>query len=95
MAQVAGAGPLDALIVSSDGTTKRIGCGVRELDRDMDDRPALCFAGELVTETLDYDGGRPVTVFVPPDPPQAVVFAADGQGVAQWGRVSGVEAHRR
>ena len=26
-------------------------------------------AGELVTETLDYDGGRRVTVYVPPDPP--------------------------
>jgi hypothetical protein len=37
-------------------------------------------AGELVTETLDYDGGRQVTVYVPPDPPEAVVFAGDGQG---------------
>ena len=42
-------------------------------------------AGELVTETLDYDGGRPVTVYVPPDPPRAVVFAGDGQGVPRWG----------
>ena len=42
-------------------------------------------AGELVTETLDYDGGRPVTVYVPPVPPETVVFAADGQGVARWG----------
>ena len=42
---------------------------------------------ELVTETFDYDGGRPVTVYVPPDPPQAVVFAADGQGISRWGRV--------
>jgi enterochelin esterase-like enzyme len=42
-------------------------------------------AGELVTETLDYDGGRRVTVYVPPDPPEAVVFAGDGQGIAQWG----------
>ena len=24
-------------------------------------------AGELVTETFDYDGGRQVTVYVPPD----------------------------
>jgi hypothetical protein len=37
-------------------------------------------AGELVTETLDYDGGRQVTVYVPPGPPRAVVFAGDGQG---------------
>jgi enterochelin esterase-like enzyme len=42
-------------------------------------------AGELVTETLDYDGGRQVTVYVPSDPPAAVVYAADGQGVAPWG----------
>ena len=42
-------------------------------------------AGELVTETLDYDGGRQVTVYVPPDPPQAVVFAGDGQRISQWG----------
>ncbi len=42
-------------------------------------------AGEFVTETLDYDGGRQVTVYVPPDPPQAVVFAGDGQGISQWG----------
>jgi enterochelin esterase-like enzyme len=43
--------------------------------------------GELVTETLpEYDGGRPVTVYVPPDPTEAVVFAADGQGFSKWGR---------
>src|SRR5688572_33471879 len=42
-------------------------------------------AGGLVTETLEYDGGRQVTVYVPPDPPAAVVFAGDGQGIAQWG----------
>ena len=45
-------------------------------------------AGEFVTETLlEYDGGRQVTVYVPPDPPEAVVFAGDGQGISQWGRV--------
>ena len=42
-------------------------------------------AGELLTETLDYDGGRLVTVYRPPYPPQAVVFAGDGQGISQWG----------
>ena len=42
-------------------------------------------AGELVTETFGYDGGRQVTVYVPPDPPQAVVFAGDGQLISQWG----------
>ena len=42
-------------------------------------------AGELVTETFPYDGGRQVTVYVPPDPPEAVVFAGDGQLISQWG----------
>jgi len=44
-------------------------------------------AGELVTETFDYDGGRQVTVYVPPDPPEAIVFAGDGQMISQWGGV--------
>jgi enterochelin esterase-like enzyme len=35
-------------------------------------------AGELVTETFEHDGGRAVTAYVPPDPADAVVFAADG-----------------
>ena len=42
-------------------------------------------AGELVTETFGYDGGRQVTVYVPPGPPEAVVFAGDGQLTSQWG----------
>jgi enterochelin esterase-like enzyme len=42
-------------------------------------------SGELVTETFDYDGGRQVTVYVPPDPPEAVVFAGDGQLISDWG----------
>jgi len=49
----------------------------------MNDR---AIAGEFVTETFDYDGGRQVTVYVPPDPPEAVVFAGDGQRISQWGR---------
>jgi predicted esterase len=44
-------------------------------------------SGEQVTETFEYDGGRQVTVYVPPDPPEAVVFAADGQWISQWGGV--------
>ena len=43
--------------------------------------------GELVTETFDYDGGRPVTVYLPRDPPEAVVFAGDGQLISHWGDV--------
>ena len=44
-------------------------------------------AGELVTETFEYDGGRQVTVYFPPSPPGAVVFAGDGQLISQWGAV--------
>jgi enterochelin esterase-like enzyme len=44
-------------------------------------------ARELIVETFDYDHGRQVTVFVPPDPPTAVVFAGDGQRISQWGRL--------
>jgi enterochelin esterase-like enzyme len=35
-------------------------------------------AGEMVTETFAYDGGREVTVYIPPEPPEAIVFAGDG-----------------
>jgi len=41
--------------------------------------------GELVTEVFPYDGGRKVTVYLPPDAPEAVVFAGDGQLIAPWG----------
>jgi enterochelin esterase-like enzyme len=47
--------------------------------------PADPMAGELVTETFEYDGGRDVTVYLPPGPPEAVVFAGDGQLIAPWG----------
>ena len=43
-------------------------------------------AGEFVTETFDYDDGRPVTVYLPPVPPEAILFAGDGQMISQWGR---------
>jgi enterochelin esterase-like enzyme len=43
--------------------------------------------GELVTETFDYDGGRDVTAYIPLKPPQAIVFAGDGQLIAPWGRL--------
>lgn len=35
-------------------------------------------AGELVTESMNYDGGRHVTVYIPPSTPEAVVYAGDG-----------------
>jgi enterochelin esterase-like enzyme len=43
--------------------------------------------GEFVTQTFDYDRGRQVTAYVPPVPPEAVVFAGDGQLISQWGGV--------
>ena len=44
-------------------------------------------AGALVTEAFEYDGGRQVTVYIPREPPQVVVFAGDGQLIPQWGGV--------
>ncbi len=35
-------------------------------------------AGQLVTETFAYDGGRQVTVYVPPGRPDSIVYAGDG-----------------
>ena len=49
--------------------------------------PTGAVAGEFVTESLEYDGGRQVTVYVPPDAPKAIVFAGDGQRVSKWGRL--------
>src|SRR5277367_5581852 len=43
--------------------------------------------GELVTGMFEYDGGRQVTVYVPPDLPEAIIFAGDGQRIAEWGRL--------
>ncbi|MGB8179152.1 MAG: alpha/beta hydrolase-fold protein [Acidimicrobiales bacterium] len=44
-------------------------------------------AGEFVTETLlGYDGGRQVTAYIPPDSPEALVFAGDGQEFSKWGQ---------
>src|SRR5215212_3793766 len=60
-----------------------VGAGGPEAPRE----PARAdpMAGELVTETFEYDAGRQVTAYVPPDPPQAVLFAGDGQLISQWG----------
>lgn len=43
--------------------------------------------GELVTETLDFDGGRQITVYLPPDPPDSIVFCGDGQSTPRWASV--------
>ena len=47
----------------------------------------MSIAGELVTEAFEYDGGRQVTVYLPPSPAEAVVFAGDGQLISRWGAV--------
>jgi enterochelin esterase-like enzyme len=52
----------------------------------LESPPAGAIAGEFVTETFDYDHGRQVTVYVPPVPAEAIVFAGDGQMISQWGR---------
>ena len=41
--------------------------------------------GQLVTERFDYEGGRQVTAYVPRAPPEAIVFAGDGQLISRWG----------
>jgi len=50
-------------------------------------KPTGAVSGEFVTETFEYDGGRQVTVYVPPNLPQAIVFAGDGQRISKWGRL--------
>ena len=54
-------------------------------DLRVSDRPSVAWvSGEFITENLDYDGGRQVTVYVPADPPEAIVFAGDGQVLTSW-----------
>jgi enterochelin esterase-like enzyme len=48
---------------------------------------AVALPRELITETFKYDSGRRVTVYVPPEPPQSIVYAGDGQRISQWGLV--------
>ena len=50
-------------------------------------RSAGAVSGEFVTEIFEYDGGRQVTVYVPPNPPEAIVFAGDGQRISKWGQL--------
>src|ERR1044071_5752545 len=61
------------------------------MDEFSESRPKLpetaALAGELITETFDYDNGRQVVVYVPPVPPEAIVFAGDGQMISPWGRI--------
>jgi len=43
--------------------------------------------GEFITETLEYDGGRQVTAYLPAAAAEAVVFAGDGKLIASWAEV--------
>lgn len=43
--------------------------------------------GELVTQKFEYDGGRQVAVYVPPSPPETVVFSGDGASTSAWAGV--------
>ncbi|MGI9614684.1 MAG: alpha/beta hydrolase [Acidimicrobiales bacterium] len=43
--------------------------------------------GELASESFDYDGGRQVTVSLPSEPPEVILYAGDGQLISQWGDV--------
>jgi enterochelin esterase-like enzyme len=81
------ADPVDHTTVMEQGATMddQTGAGPDDTEvASVGDRPGR-IAGELVTETFDYDGGRRVSVYVPPDPPEAVVYAGDGQLISQWG----------
>jgi enterochelin esterase-like enzyme len=56
---------------------------------ESDEEPAEATSpvwGQFVTETFKYDGERQVTVYVPPEAPEAIVYAGDGQGISKWGR---------
>ncbi len=52
-------------------------------------KPTWARSGEFVTEMFEYDGGRQVTVYVPADRPEAIVFAGDGQRISKWCRLLG------
>ena len=41
----------------------------------------------FVTETLPYDGGRMVSIYLPSKLPTAIVFAGDGESVGGWGEL--------
>jgi hypothetical protein len=64
----------------------RVNRNLRESDA-APAKPTGAVSGKFVTGMFKYDGGRQVTVYVPPDPPEAIVFAGDGQRIAKWGRV--------
>jgi enterochelin esterase-like enzyme len=65
-------------------TKNKVNCDINALDVPSDERVSSA-PGEFVTEILDFDGGRKATVYVPTRPPEAILFATDGQRIARWG----------
>jgi enterochelin esterase-like enzyme len=63
-----------------------INCNLSESD-GAPGKPTGAVSRESVTGMFEYDGGRQVTVYVPLDPPEAIVFAGDGQRISKWGRL--------
>ena len=55
-------------------------------ERHRNRRVAIRWRGTSSPGPIEYDGGRQVTAYVPPAPPDAVVFAGDGQLISQWGQ---------
>jgi hypothetical protein len=47
--------------------------------------PTGALSGEFVTEAFEYEGGRRVPVYVPAGAPEAIVVAADGEGISKRG----------
>ena len=60
-------------------------CAAVAWQAPSDQTTMFSMAGELITETFGYDGGRQVAVYLPAGRPEAVVFASDGQLISQWG----------
>lgn len=72
-------------ITSALGDQAQPGLRSRATSRGTNGVPPAPRAGQLVTETLPFDGGRQVTAYVPSAPPEAIVYAGDGQLIASWG----------
>ncbi len=64
----------------------RVNGGLNESD-GASAEPSDSVPGEFVTEAFEFDGGRQVTVYVPPDLPEAIIFAGDGQRISKWGQL--------
>ncbi len=90
--------PRDSLIADGFGHSTKIKRAMKkqagnDVNRKLSEsggvsaRPTGAISGEFVTEMFEYDGGRQVTVYVPPDPPEAIVFAGDGLEISKWGRL--------